>query len=602
MCGIIGYNGHDDAKEYLMTGLKRLEYRGYDSAGIALLKGRDILWEKEKGKLINLEETVREKVDILEGNIGIGHTRWATHGAVTKENAHPHLSQKGIFAVVHNGIIENYGILKEELIKEGYTFKSETDTEVIAQLLEKYYSGSVISDISKVSSILKGSFALAIICKECSDKLFCVKRGSPLIVGSGEKGNFISSDIYAVSQYCHSVYKLEEDEIAVLKPSSISFYAKDLSPIQKESYKPTIEFQSADKENFPHFMLKEIHEQPKAIRDTVRAFDFNEIKSKIDFDSINKICISACGSAYHVGFMGKYIIESLCEISVETDISSEFRYRQPVIGENTLVIIISQSGETADSLGALRLAKEKRAKVLSIVNVPESSIARESDCVIYTQAGPEIAVATTKAYSAQLVTIYLLGIHLGAYLKKIEADTRDLFLSQVAQLPEKMQEILDEESKVKELVPIFKDCDHIYFIGRNTDYAIALEASLKMKEISYIPCEAYGAGELKHGTLSLIEEGTVVVALACNDSVFKKTESNIQEVKSRGGKVICFTTERHKHEIRDTDHVFLLPDFNNFFSGSLEILPMQLLSYYIAKEKGCDIDKPRNLAKSVTVE
>lgn len=602
MCGIIGYIGEESAKDYLLSGLEKLEYRGYDSAGIATLNGKELVFEKSKGKLSDLEEKIASQGEKLKGNLGIGHTRWATHGAVTDENAHPHLSQNGLFAVVHNGIIENYDRLKQELMDEGYTFKSETDTEVIAQLLEKYYSGSLINAVSKTCEQLIGSFALAIICKDCSDKLICVRRASPLIIGIGDNGNFISSDVTAVSQHTDKIYKLEENEIAIVKQDGIAFYDRNLSPVSKEYTHIKTKAESVDKGKFEHFMLKEIYEQPQAISNTVSAFDFESIKSKIDIDKIKRICITACGSAFHVGVLGKYVIESLSEMSVEVDIASEFRYRRPVVDENTLVIIISQSGETADSLAALRLAKDKGCPVLSIVNVPESSIADESDCVIYTQAGTEVAVATTKAYSAQLAVIYMLAVHLAAHRQIIEEKTKDTFISQIAELPEKIEYVLKMQKDIQSIVAEIRDSKHLYFIGRNTDYAIALEAALKMKEISYIHCEAYGAGELKHGTLSLIEKGTPVFALACNDTVFKKTASNIKEVKARGGKVYCFTTERHADEVDDADKIILIPEFNPFFAGSLEIIPFQLLSYYVAKENGCDIDKPRNLAKSVTVE
>lgn len=602
MCGIIGYIGEENAKEYLLSGLEKLEYRGYDSAGIATFNGKELNFEKAKGKLSCLEERIASQEEKLRGNIGIGHTRWATHGAVTDENAHPHLSQNGLFAVVHNGIIENYDRLKQELTDEGYTFKSETDTEVIAQLLEKYYSGSLLNAVSKTCEQLIGSFALAIICKDCSDKLICVRRASPLIIGVSDKGNFISSDVIAVSQHTDKVYKPEENEIAIVKQDGVSFYDRNLSPVSKEYTQIKTKAKAVEKGTFEHFMLKEIYEQPQAIADTVSAFDFESIKSKIEINKINRICITACGSAYHVGVLGKYVIESLTEMPVEVDIASEFRYRRPVVDENTLVIIISQSGETADSLAALRLAKDKGCRVLSIVNVPESSISDESDCVIHTQAGTEVAVATTKAYSAQLAVIYMLAVHLSAHRQIIEEKTKDTFISQIAELPEKIEYVLKMQKDIHSIVSEIKDCEHLYFIGRNTDYATALEASLKMKEISYIHCEAYGAGELKHGTLSLIEKDTPVFALACNDTVFKKTTSNIKEVKARGGKVYCFTTERHADEIDEADKIILIPEFNPFFIGSLEIVPFQLLSYYVAKEKGCDIDKPRNLAKSVTVE
>ena len=600
MCGIIGYIGEENSRDYLISGLERLEYRGYDSAGILVFDGNRMKYEKAKGRLDCLKERIKGKD--LDGAMGIGHTRWATHGAVTDENAHPHLSEKGMFAVVHNGIIENCEELKQQLLSEGVSFKSETDTEVIAQLLEKYYSGSLINAVSRTCEQLEGSFALGIVCKECPDKLICVRRASPLIIGKGEGCHFISSDVNAVARYTDKIYKPGENVIALVKKDSVSFYDRDLKPVEYEAVTVFADSLSAEKGGFEHFMLKEIYEQPEAVEKTISAFDFETVKKKINLQKVKNIFITACGSAYHAGVLGKYVIEPLAEIPVQTDIASEFRYRRPVIGEDTLVIIISQSGETADSLAALRLAKEKGCQVLSVVNVRESSVSDESDCVILTQAGTEIAVATTKAYSAQLAVMYLLAVHLAFERGRIEEKSKEVFLSQIEQIPESIREILRRESELHRIAREIKDSGHLYFIGRNTDYAIALEASLKMKEISYIHCEAYGAGELKHGTLSLIEEGTPVFALACNDTVFRKTASNIKEVRARGGRVYCFTAERYADEIEGCESVTVIPEFNPFFIGSLEIVPLQLLSYYTAREKGCDIDKPRNLAKSVTVE
>ncbi|MBQ6873335.1 MAG: glutamine--fructose-6-phosphate transaminase (isomerizing) [Clostridia bacterium] len=600
MCGIIGYIGEENSRDYLISGLEKLEYRGYDSAGILVFDGNRMKYEKAKGRLDCLKEKIKGKE--LDGAMGIGHTRWATHGAVTDENAHPHLSEKGMFAVVHNGIIENCEELKQQLLSEGVGFKSETDTEVIAQLLEKYYSGSLINAVSRTCEQLEGSFALGIVCKECPDKLICVRRASPLIIGKGEGCHFISSDVNAVSRYTDKIYKPGENVISLVKKDSVSFYDRDLKPVEYEAVTVFADSLSAEKGGFEHFMLKEIYEQPEAVEKTISAFDFETVKKKINLQKVKNIFITACGSAYHAGVLGKYVIEPLAEIPVQTDIASEFRYRRPVIGEDTLVIIISQSGETADSLAALRLAKEKGCQVLSVVNVRESSVSDESDCVILTQAGTEIAVATTKAYSAQLAVMYLLAVHLAFERGRIEEKSKEVFLSQIEQIPESIREILRRESELRRIAREIKDSGHLYFIGRNTDYAIALEASLKMKEISYIHCEAYGAGELKHGTLSLIEEGTPVFALACNDTVFRKTASNIKEVRARGGRVYCFTAERYADEIEGCESVTAIPEFNPFFIGSLEIVPLQLLSYYTAREKGCDIDKPRNLAKSVTVE
>ncbi|MDD6021719.1 MAG: glutamine--fructose-6-phosphate transaminase (isomerizing) [Oscillospiraceae bacterium] len=610
MCGIIGYVGDDNATGYLVSGLEKLEYRGYDSAGIAVIENGKIDVIKSKGRLKALEEKIQAQSGFASGTVGIGHTRWATHGEPSDANSHPHLSKSGLFAVVHNGIIENFSFLKEKLISQGYEFKSETDTEVVAHLLEKNYDGDLLKAVKKTADALEGSYALGILCRDYPDEFVCVRRSSPLIVGISEKGNFIASDITAILSYTNNIYKLNDGEIALLSKSGVKFYDKYLQPLEKSITHIDWDISAAEKCGYEHFMIKEIMEQPEAVRATIspRIRDDGTIAldgvslTKKELLALNRIYIVACGSAYHVGVVGKYVIEKLTRIPVEVDIASEFRYRDPIVDGNTLVIIISQSGETADTLAALRMAKAKNARVLSVVNVVGSSIASESDDVLYTWAGPEIAVATTKAYSTQLCMMYILAIHMAEEMGRIAHDETRRLLSSLMAIPEKIEDILRLSADIEETAKLFKDLEHAYFIGRNIDYAIALEASLKLKEISYIHSEAYGAGELKHGTISLIEPGTMVVALACVDELFPKTMSNIKEVKARGARVLCVTTAKHSEELKDIDYTLIVPDTDNLLIGSLEVIPMQLLGYYVAKHRGCDIDKPRNLAKSVTVE
>lgn len=610
MCGIIGYIGDKNASEYLLSGLERLEYRGYDSSGIAVMKNGDISVIKSKGRLNALKEKMRNRDEFLSASVGIGHTRWATHGEPSDTNSHPHLSQSGTFAVVHNGIIENFLPLKEMLISRGFKFRSETDTEVIAHLLEMNYSGELIPAVKKTVDCLEGSYALGILCKDFPDEFVCVRKASPLIVGVGDSGNFIASDIPAILSYTDKIYKLDDGEIGVITRDSVSFYDEDLNSLKKQEVHIDWDTSSAEKDGYEHFMLKEIFEQPDAVKSTIspRIKNGNEIMldgaglSKARLESVRKIVIIACGSAYHVGVSGKYVIEKLTGIPVEVDIASEFRYRDPIVGSDTLVIVISQSGETADSLAALRTAKSKGAYVLSVVNVISSSIASESDSILYTRAGPEIAVATTKAYSSQLCVMYLLAVYIAETLGKIRSVESEKLISDLLSIPDKIEEALKSHDTVKEKASLFKEAEHAYFIGRGIDYATALEASLKLKEISYIHSEAYSAGELKHGTISLIESGTLVVALACCDELFGKTANNIKEVKARGATVLCVTTEKHLNEIDGVDLWLTVPETNQLFVGSLEVIPMQLLAYYVAKDRGCDIDKPRNLAKSVTVE
>lgn len=609
MCGIVGYIGNGFAVPYLIEGLSKLEYRGYDSAGVAVIENGKINVTKRKGRLCVLENALGEK-EKSRATIGIGHTRWATHGAPTDENAHPHLSENGIFAVVHNGIIENYAKLKEELIKSGVRFSSQTDTEVIAALLEKNYDGDFLSTVSKTLSRLEGAYALAILCKDFPNTLALARRSSPLVIGKGENGFFAASDVTAVLKHTSDVFKLSDFEMAFAEKGKISFYSSDKTPIEKRSEKIEWSTEDAQKDGFDHFMLKEIFEQPAVFARTVNPHIkngkvvFEKFKlSKNKIKNLDRIIITACGSAYHAGIIGKYVLEKTTRIPTEVDIASEFRYRDPIITENTLVVIISQSGETADTLAALRLAKKKGACVLSIVNVVGSTIANESDSVIYTAAGPEIAVATTKAFSAQVAVLYLLAAHLAFERETLFENELARYLSELQKLPEKLEDVLDKtQSEAKKIAKEFALLDHAYFIGRKIDFAAATEGSLKLKEISYIHSEAYAAGELKHGTISLIEPETAVVALACGDEIFSKTMSNIKEVASRGAKILAVTTEKHRDDCEQLSFVVTVPETHPLFSASIEVVFLQLLSYYTALFRGCDIDKPRNLAKSVTVE
>lgn len=608
MCGIVGYIGYDKATPLLLSGLKRLEYRGYDSSGVAFCQDGKIEVIKAKGKLSALEKEVESKGEI-DAKIGIGHTRWATHGIPSVKNAHPHVSQNKKFAVVHNGIIENYIDLKENLKSKGVVFNTDTDTEVIAQLAEYLYDGDFFSTIKKVRDYIKGSYALAILCDDFPDQIIGLKKASPLIIGLGENENFLASDVTAVVQRTKNMIRLDDDEMVVLRKNSVKVFDKDLNEIRKEPFSVDWDVSMAEKGGFDHFMLKEIMEQPKALKNTIEPrIEQGKVKlqdlnfSKGYLDSINKICIIGCGSAYHVGCVAKYIFEKMLRKPVEVEIASEFRYKDPLVDEKTLVIVISQSGETADTLAALREAKKRGAKIVSIVNVVGSSIANESDKVIYTWAGPEIAVATTKAYSTQLSIIYLLAIYMAKILNLIsDVDIKNLLL-ELNELPEKLEKILSESKNIKSIAQEFKDCKNIFFIGRNIDYAVAMEGSLKAKEISYINSEAYAAGELKHGTISLIEEGAVVIAVATQENLFEKMISTIREVKARGATVILIATDNFKNIDKIADYEIYIPKSSYVMQSSLTVIPLQIFAYYIALFKGCDIDKPRNLAKSVTVE
>ncbi len=609
MCGIIGYAGRRPAVPYLIDGLGRLEYRGYDSAGIAAVGNNSIITVKAEGKLENLKNLIGSQEENLSPT-GIGHTRWATHGAPTKENAHPHLSSDGVFAVVHNGIIENYALLKQELRKKGFSFASETDTEVVSQLLSFFYKGDVLSAIKNTCRKIQGTYALCILCRDFPDKIFCIRHSSPLTVGISNNGTLVASDPLAFCGLCSEIYRPSDGITAVISKKGADFFDRDMKSVSVEKEKLVQTTCSADKKGFPHYMLKEIHEQPVAVKNTITPLiRQNEIflegipLTEAYVNSLRGIYIVACGSAYHVGMCGKYIIEELTGIPVHTDIASEFRYRNPPLGKNDLCIIISQSGETADSIGALKKAKEKGCLTVGIVNAPESTITRLSDFVIYTKAGPEIAVATTKAYSAQLSLMYCLGIYLARLRGKITPEKERELVRFMNELPQKIrQTVLHSAPYVKELSQILKNSEHAYFIGRGTDCAIAAEGSLKLKEISYIHSEYYGAGELKHGTISLIEKDTVAVSVMTKEELFEKTLSNALEIKARGGTVIAVTTDKLKSKTDCLDYTISVPDCHSLFLPSLAVIPLQLLSYCTAEKRGCDIDKPRNLAKSVTVE
>ncbi len=609
MCGIIGYTGEQDAAPLLIHGLEKLEYRGYDSAGIAVLEDGEIDIVKSKGKIKNLEDKM-VKTHTPKGTIGIGHTRWATHGEPSDENAHPHYSASRKFAVVHNGIIENFAELKAELQKEGYVFHSDTDTEVVAMLLDKNDNGNFFDTVLKTTKQLVGSYSLGILNQDMPDQLICVKKSSPLIVAVSDKGNFIASDITAVLAYTRDMYKLQDGELALVKKDSVSFFDEDGNSIQKELFHVDWDVDAAEKGGYEHFMIKEIKEQPDALRKTISPRITADGHIKLDdleltdeqIRSFNKVYIIGCGSAYHVGMIGKYVIEQMTRIPVECDIASEFRYRYPIIDDKTLTVIISQSGETADTLEALREAKRHGSRTLSIVNVVGSSIASESDDVLYTWAGPEISVATTKAYSTQLVMMYLLAIRLGLGNGTVSEALSQEYIAKLQELPNQVEKIFEQEEKIKEIGQSFAFLEHAYFIGRNLDYAVSMEASLKLKEVSYIHSEAYAGGELKHGTISLIENGTSVIALCCCDRLVEKTVSNAKEVLARGAQVLGVACEGNESVPAVADRCLFVPKTDPLFQASLEVIPMQLLGYYTAKARKCDIDKPRNLAKSVTVE
>lgn len=603
MCGIIGYAGSQNAVPVILDGLKKLEYRGYDSAGIAVYNGKNIDVIKQKGRLSALEHKIEKNP--VSGLIGIGHTRWATHGEPSNINSHPHLGNKNKIAVVHNGIIENYKQLRGKLIQKGIRFASDTDSEVIAQLAEYYYKGDIMDALIKVMNVLEGSYAFGVISADEPDKLIAVKKDNPLIIGVSENGIYMASDVPAILKHTSTVYYLEDKEIAVLQKDKVDFFNTEKEKINKISEKITWSFDSAEKQGYPHFMLKEIFEQPKVLRDTINSAYSGGINKKIieilDITTFDKFVITACGSAYNAGVVAKYAMEKLCDVPVEVDLASEFRYKEPVIGKNTLVILISQSGETADTIAAMREAKRRGATTLAIINVVGSTIAKEADLTLFTVAGPEIAVATTKAFSAQLALFYILAVNFAAKLDKITKEEEHDLISEIRTLPEKVDEVLNQTENVQKYAAGCIVYKSIFFIGRNIDYAIALEGSLKLKEISYIHSEAYAGGELKHGTISLIEENTLVVALSSCDRLAAKIASNAEQVISRGAKVLFIGNQVNIQE-NEKLAVIKTPQINELFSPSLSVIVLQLFAYYVAANKGLDIDKPRNLAKSVTVE
>ncbi|WP_125153981.1 glutamine--fructose-6-phosphate transaminase (isomerizing) [Clostridium rectalis] len=608
MCGIVGYIGKRQASAILVEGLSKLEYRGYDSAGVAIIDNNSIDVMKCKGRLANLEEKLKETP--IEGTIGIGHTRWATHGEPSDLNSHPHSNEDGTISVVHNGIIENYIHLREWLTSKGYKFKSETDTEVIPHLVDYFYNGDLLDAVMKAVGKMEGSYAIGVICNSDPDKIVAVRKDSPMIVGLGENEFFIASDIPAVLNHTRDVYLLNDKEFVVLTKDGVKLFTEEKEEIRRDIYHVTWNADAAEKGGYEDFMLKEIHEQPKAIKDTMtsrimpgKPITLDEIKiTREELENINKIYVVACGTAYHAGIVGKYVIEKLSRIPVEVDIASEFRYRNPIIDKNTLMIVISQSGETADTLAALREAKNHGARVIAVTNVVGSSVSREADDVLYTWAGPEIAVASTKAYETQLVAMYIIALFFAENKKTLSKEELEDLKKEMLLLPEKAEECLKNKEIIQRYAAQTYTHKDMFFLGRGLDYAVAMEGSLKLKEISYIHSEAYAGGELKHGPIALIEKGTVVVALATQDELFEKMVSNVKEVTTRGAHVLGVTFEGNESIEKTVDSAIYLPRINPFFSPLLSVIPLQLFSYYVAVQKGCDVDKPRNLAKSVTVE
>jgi len=608
MCGIVGFIGKRKAAPILFEGLERLEYRGYDSAGIAVLSQNKITTKKTTQRIKMLRE-ITDDGAATPGSLGIGHTRWATHGAPSERNAHPHISNDKRIAIVHNGIIENYIALKEELIDKGFVFESETDTEVVVHLLSNYYKGNLLDAVVKTAKRLEGSYALGIICVDEPDVLFAVRHSSPLLLGVGNGENFIASDVTALISYTKTVMYLEDGEIAEIRASGIKVFDKDGSSVKKATTEITWNIDAAEKSGYDHFMMKEIMEQPNAVQATLEprikngkiVLDDISITAE-DLKNINRIIITACGSASYAGQVGRYVLEELLRIPVEVDLASELRYRNPIINEHTLLIVISQSGETADTIAALKEAKSRGARVLSIVNVVGSTIAKLSDDCLYTWAGPEIAVATTKGYSTQLAMLYLFGVYATELLENRSTEECAEMIAELQNLPEQIERALILNNNIKMLARKYHNNKSLFFIGRNIDYAVSMEGSLKLKEISYIHSESYAAGELKHGTISLIDDGRLVIALACYEKLFDKTMSNIKEVKARGAKVLAAVIEGNTKILAEADDVIYVPRTNPLFLASVEVIPLQLFAYYVARENGCDIDKPRNLAKSVTVE
>ena len=609
MCGIVGYVGDRQAAEFLLDGLSKLEYRGYDSAGIAVYDGENIRVEKCVGRLAALREKIKGNVPV--GSLGIGHTRWATHGRPSDVNSHPHTDCHGDFAIVHNGIIENYLSLKEELTAKGHVFKSETDTEVVVHLLEEVYSGDFIAAVRAVLKRIEGSYALAFMSRKHPDMLLCTKQDNPLIIGLGEGENFIASDIPAIISRTRRTYILGDGELAIVRKDSVEVTNHLGETVPKKVFEVTWNAEAAEKGGYEHFMLKEINEQPKAVRDTMsqritadkKSISFEELGWDAAYlNSFNKIYIVACGTAYHAGLVGKYYIEKMARVLVEVDVASEFRYRDPIVDEHTLLIVVSQSGETSDTLAALKESKRRGAKTLAITNVVGSSIAREADQVVYTWAGPEIAVASTKAYTTQLVLFFMLALYMAEIKGTIAAERTAELVAQLQEIPAQVSEILSDVDPIKTFAKQYGFNEDVFYIGRGLDYAVSLEGALKLKEISYIHAEAYAAGELKHGTLALIVEGIPVIALATQRNVYEKTLSNIKEVKARDAVVIGIAAEGDRELEKYVDHVMHVPASDEFIMPILSVIPLQLLAYYAAITRGCDVDKPRNLAKSVTVE
>lgn len=608
MCGIVGYVGRKKASDFLIEGLSKLEYRGYDSAGIAVINNGNVEIRKHKGRLSNLVDEL--KSNSADGIIGIGHTRWATHGEPSDVNSHPHQTSKGDITVVHNGIIENYNELTKWLKSEGYEFKSATDTEVIPNLINYYYDGNLFEAVVKATEKLEGSYALGVVCGQEPDKIVAVRKDSPLIVGIGENESFIASDIPAVLNYTRDIYLLEDNEFVVLTNDKVEVFEANGERINKEIYKVTWNEDSAEKGGYDSFMLKEIHEQPKAMRDTMSGkVSLNEKVNLGDFkltadelENIDRIYIIACGTAYNAGLIGKVAIEDLARIPVEVAIASEFRYRNPIVTNKTLIVTLSQSGETADTLAVLRDAKKIGAKTLAITNVVGSSISREADSVIYTMAGPEIAVASTKAYTTQAVIMNLLGMYLADLKGLLNPEEEAEIKNSLLELPSKIEEVLEKKEQIYEIAKLVANERDLFYLGRDVDYALAIEGALKIKEIAYIHSEAYAGGELKHGTIALIEPGTKIIALLTQTNLMDKMISNIREVKSRGAEIIGVAYENQDLDLSIFDEVIRIPQISKRIAPVLGAVVLQLLAYYVAAERGCDIDKPRNLAKSVTVE
>ena len=609
MCGIVGYVGEGHAKERIIDGLKRLEYRGYDSAGIALPINGRIEIRKHVGEIKNLEKIIGDPA--YDSSVGIGHTRWATHGAPSDLNAHPHANGDNSIAIVHNGIIENYQEIKEWLIRDyGVKFKSETDSEVIAHLIGIYYDGDLLQAVNRAVEQMRGAYAVAAIAAAEPDKIVAVRKDAPLVAGIGKGFNFIASDIPALLKYVREVYLIENNETVVLTKDDIKIYNEDGKVVKRDVFHVTWDADAAEKEGYEHFMLKEIHEQPKGIQETLvrRLNEDGTINldgismTKEDIENFDKVYIGACGTAYHAGLVGKLVIEKMARVPVEVDIASEFRYRDPFVDEKTLFIAISQSGETLDTLAALREAKRKGARILSVVNVVGSSVARESDDVFYTWAGPEIAVASTKAYTTQLICMYLIGLYMGSTKGTIEKDYYTQVLEELKLLPEKVEKLFGEEDQIAALARKYHRKDQVFYVGRGLDSGVSYEGSLKLKEISYINSFAIAAGELKHGTIALMEEETLVFALATQDFLYEKMVSNVEEIKARGARVVAIAKEGRTEIEQVADEVIYIPPCMDEVSPVLAVIPLQIFAYYVAKERGCNIDKPKNLAKSVTVE